>query len=101
MTASPETVSIPASVLIVDDHEENRAALKAILAPAGYRLVEADSGREALLRLLDGEFAVLLIDVVMPGMNGFELASAIKERERTANVPIVPVFPLAEISSVF
>jgi PAS domain S-box-containing protein len=89
MTASPETVSIPASVLIVDDHEENRAALKAILAPAGYRLVEADSGREALLRLLDGEFAVLLIDVVMPGMSGFELAEAIRERERTAAVPIL------------
>jgi diguanylate cyclase (GGDEF)-like protein/PAS domain S-box-containing protein len=79
----------PVSVLLVDDREENRIALKAILSSPEYRLIEASSGAEALLRLLDDEFAVLLVDVVMPGMNGFELAAAIKERERTAAIPIL------------
>ena len=89
MAASLEATTEPVSVLVVDDHPENRTALKAILSPVGYRLVEADSGAGALLRLLEEEFAVLLIDVVMPGMSGFELAAAIKGRERTAAVPIV------------
>jgi PAS domain S-box-containing protein len=77
------------SVLLVDDRQENRMALKAILSASDYRLVEASSGAEALRRLLDEEFAVLLVDVVMPEMSGFELASAIKQRERTAAIPIL------------
>jgi PAS domain S-box-containing protein len=89
MLASPETQRASVSVLVVDDHPENRTALRAILSPVGYRLVEVGSSAEALLRLLEEEFAVLLIDVVMPGMDGFELAAAIRGRERTATVPIV------------
>ena len=88
MSASPST-TIPAPILVVDDHPENRTALRAILASPDYRIVEAASGSDALLRLLEEDFAILLIDVVMPGMSGFELAVAIKERERTAAVPIV------------
>ena len=76
-------------ILVVDDHPENRTALRAILSSPDYRIVEAGSGAEALLRLLEEDFAVLLIDVVMPDMSGFELAAAIKERERTAAIPIV------------
>jgi len=76
-------------ILVVDDHADNRTALRAILSSPDYRIVEAASGAEALLRLLGEDFAVLLIDVVMPDMSGFELAVAIKERERTAAVPIV------------
>jgi PAS domain S-box-containing protein len=76
-------------ILVVDDHPENRTALRAILSSPDYRIVEAGSGAEALLRLLEEDFAVLLIDVVMPEMSGFELAAAIKEREMTAAVPIV------------
>ena len=91
MSSSPETASaaIPVQILVVDDHPENRTALRAILSSRDYRIVEASSGAEALRRLLDEEFAVLLIDVVMPEMNGFELAAAIKERERTAAIPIL------------
>jgi PAS domain S-box-containing protein len=81
--------SIPVSILIVDDRLENRTALKSILSSSGYRIVEADSGATALRRLLDEEFAMILLDVLMPGMNGFELASAIKERERAAGIPIL------------
>jgi len=83
------TTAVPAPILVVDDHPENRTALRAILSSPNYRIVEAGSGAEALLRLLEQEFAVLLIDVVMPDMSGFDLAAAIKERERTAVIPIV------------
>ncbi len=91
MIASPEAgnAEAPVNVLVVDDRAENRAALRAILSAPQYRVVEASSGPDALLRLLEEEFAVLLIDVFMPGMNGLELAAAIRERERTATVPIV------------
>ncbi|HET9196411.1 MAG TPA: ATP-binding protein [Vicinamibacterales bacterium] len=91
MTSSPETApaEIPVQILVVDDSPENRTALRAILSSRDYRIVEAGSGGEALLRLLEEDFAVLLIDVVMPAMSGFELAAAIKERDRTAAVPIL------------
>ena len=91
MSASPETApaAIPVQILVVDDSAENRTALRAILSSRDYRIVEAGSGAEALLRLLEEDFAVLLIDVVMSDMSGFELAAAIKERERTAAVPIL------------
>jgi PAS domain S-box-containing protein len=83
------SAAIPVPILVVDDSPANRTALRAILSSPDYRIVEAGSGAEALLRLLEEDFAVLLIDVVMPEMSGFELAAAIKERERTAAVPIL------------
>jgi CheY-like chemotaxis protein len=91
VSSSPETApaAIPVQILVVDDSPENRTALRAILSSRDYRIVEAGSGAEALLRLLEEDFAVLLLDVVMPDMSGFELAAAIKERERTAAVPIL------------
>lgn len=90
------------NILLVDDQEKNRVALKAILSAPDYRLIEASSGAEALRRLLDEEFAVLLLDVVMPDMNGFELATAIKQRERTASVPILFLTGLAiDMEQVF
>ena len=91
MSSSLETAptAIPVQILVVDDLPENRMALRAILSSRDYRIVEASSGAEALLRLLEEDFAVLLIDVAMPEMSGFELAAAIKERERTAAVPIL------------
>jgi PAS domain S-box-containing protein len=100
MSSSPERASspIPVQILVVDDHAENRTALRAILSSPDYRIVEAGSGAEALLRLLEEDFAVLLIDVVMPDMSGFELAAAIKERQRTAAIPIV--FLIAEAIDV-
>lgn len=80
---------IPVNVLVVDDRAENRMALKAILSSPEYRIVEAGSGKDALRELLSHEFAVILLDVVMPEMNGFELAAAIRRRERTSTVPIL------------
>src|SRR5688572_26815161 len=76
-------------ILIVDDRPENLLALEAILEPLGQRLVQAHSGEEALRKLLLHEFAVVLLDVQMPGMNGFETAQIIKSRERTRYIPII------------
>ena len=68
---------------------ENLLALEAILEPLGQRLVRASSGEDALRHLLDDDFAVILLDVQMPGMNGFETAQLIKSRERTKFIPII------------
>jgi PAS domain S-box-containing protein len=76
-------------VLLVDDRQENLLALEAILEPLGLHLVRAMSGEEALREVLRREFAVILLDVQMPGMNGFETAKVIKSRERSRHVPII------------
>ncbi|MBX3187117.1 MAG: PAS domain S-box protein [Labilithrix sp.] len=88
----------PINVLVVDDREENRLAMRAILSAGGYRIVEAASGAEALRRLLDDDFAVLLVDVLMPQMSGFELVEAIRARQRSASVPVI--FLTAEAADV-
>jgi CheY-like chemotaxis protein len=76
-------------ILIVDDRPENLLALEAILQGLGHELIKAHSGEEALKRLLTEDFALILLDVQMPGMDGFETATHIKQRERTRDVPIV------------
>jgi two-component system, sensor histidine kinase len=77
------------SILLVDDRPENLLALEAILEPLGQELIRANSGPEALKRVLEVEFAVILLDVQMPGMNGFEVAEIIKSRERSRTIPII------------
>ena len=76
-------------ILIVDDRAENLLALEAILEPLHQRLIRAASGEAALRRLLERDFALILLDVQMPGMNGFETARLIKSRERTKYIPII------------
>jgi PAS domain S-box-containing protein len=78
-----------ANVLLVDDRPENLLALEAILEPLGQNLVRAGSGEDALRRLLEQDFAVILLDVQMPGMDGFETAATIKQRQRTRDIPII------------
>jgi PAS domain S-box-containing protein len=78
-----------ARILLVDDHPANLIALQAVLAPLGAELVSAGSSRAALRALLKDEFAVLLLDVQMPEMDGFELASVIKRRDRSRRTPII------------
>src|SRR5512138_930319 len=79
----------PVNILLVDDRAENVLALEAILAPLGQHLVKAMSGEEALKCLLRQDFAVILLDVQMPGMDGFETARLIRGRERSAHTPII------------
>jgi len=82
-------ISGPVDILIVDDRPENLLALEAILEPLGQRLVRASSGEDALRCLLERDYAVILLDVQMPNMNGFETARLIKARERTRFIPII------------
>ncbi|HEX3157240.1 MAG TPA: ATP-binding protein [Gemmatimonadaceae bacterium] len=81
--------SAPVNILLVDDRPENLLALEALLEPLGERLVRATSGDEALRALLASDFAVILLDVQMPGINGFETAQLIKARERSRHIPII------------
>ena len=76
-------------ILLVDDRAENLLALEAILGASDHELVRATSGEEALKALLTDEFAVILLDVAMPGMDGLETARLVKSREKTRDVPII------------
>src|SRR4051812_4672981 len=88
----PEPVDMPETerprVLLVDDDERNLLAVKSTLEDLG-EVVAAKSGEEALRHLLKGEFAVILLDVYMPGMDGYETAQIIRNREQTKGIPIV------------
>jgi len=77
------------NILLVDDRPENLLALEAILEPLGQVLIRAGSGPEALRQVLALDFAVILLDVQMPDMNGFEVAEIIKSRERSRTIPII------------
>jgi signal transduction histidine kinase/ActR/RegA family two-component response regulator len=77
------------NILLVDDRVENLLALEAALSPLNQNLVRASSGKEALKALLEKDFAVILMDVKMPGMDGFETASLIRAREKSAHTPII------------
>ena len=75
-------------VLVVDDDERNLLAIATVLEDIGT-VVQARSGEEALRHLLKDEFAVILLDVYMPGMDGYEAARIIRDREHTKRIPIV------------
>ena len=79
----------PAKILVVDDHPGNRLAVDAVLEPLGLELVMASSGEEALRRLLEHDFALVLLDVHMEGMDGLETAKLIKQTKRTRHTPII------------
>ena len=82
-------VAHQAKILLVDDRAENLFALEAILSSLDQELVFVRSGEAAVEAALADEFAVILLDVVMPGMDGFETAAQIKQRGRTLDVPII------------
>jgi PAS domain S-box-containing protein len=77
------------SILLVDDRPENLMALRAILDLPGYRLINASSGPEALEKVAHEDFALILLDVAMPGMTGFDVADRLKQEERTRYIPIL------------
>jgi len=76
-------------ILVVDDNETNLIAIEAALAPLGRKLVLAKSGVEALARLLEQDFALIILDVAMPGMDGFETARLVRSRARNRATPII------------
>ena len=85
----PDEGQGPVNILLVDDQPGRLLTYRAILEPLGENLVEASSGMEALKRLMDDEYAVILLDVNMPGMDGFETASLIHQHPRFENTPII------------
>ncbi len=79
----------PVNILLVDDKPQNLAVLEAVLDNPDYRLTKAQSAQEALVALFDADFALIVLDVQMPGTTGFELAQIIKERKKTKDIPII------------
>src|SRR5258708_29445908 len=84
------------NILLVDDRPDKLLALEAVLEDLGQNIVRAHSGREALRALLSQEFAVILLDVNMPGMDGLETASLIRQRKSTRQTPIIFVTAFAD-----
>jgi len=82
-------MSAPVRILAVDDRRENLLALQAILEGLAVDVVSVTSGEAALKRLLTEDYAVILLDAHMPGMDGFETAGHIKQRERTRHIPVL------------
>src|SRR5262245_29730548 len=76
-------------ILVVDDNDTNLVAIEAALMPLGRKLVLARSGVEALARLLEQDFALIILDVAMPGMDGFETARLVRSRARNRATPII------------
>ncbi len=77
------------TVLVVDDDTKNLLAIESVLNGASYRLSKAQTGAEALMALMDGDFAAIVLDVQMPDMSGIDLAKMIKLRKRTQHIPII------------
>jgi signal transduction histidine kinase len=90
-----EEKPVVASILMVDDRPENLLALEGVLKPLGARLVKARSGEEALMHLLRETFAVILLDVQMPRLDGLQTAELIKQREQTRHIPIIFITALS------
>ena len=101
----PEEVSLreeppaPVSVLLVDDRPDKLLALESILEETGVQVVCARSGHEALRALLRHEFAVILLDVNMPQLDGFETASLIRGRPSTEKTPIIFMTAVSELEA--
>ena len=79
----------PPAVLLVDDHPANLLALETVLEPLGFRLGTASSGTEALGRLLEDDYVLILMDVHMPGLDGYETVTLIRERQRCRDIPVI------------
>jgi PAS domain S-box-containing protein len=88
-TPHPAGGDEPINILIVDDEPKNLTVLETVLNNPAYRLIKAESADQALLALLVDQFALLILDIRMPGVTGIELAHMIKERKKTSQIPII------------
>jgi PAS domain S-box-containing protein len=88
-TASAQSSLEKTNILVVDDRQEKLMALESVLSELGQNVVVASSGKEALRKLLKQEFAVILLDVSMPIMDGFETAALIRQRQESEHTPII------------
>lgn len=86
---SHQDINEPVNVLVVDDHIENLIAIEAILASPRYQISSVTSGAEALKHIMQQDFALILMDVQMPDLDGFETARLIKSRQKSCQIPII------------
>jgi CheY-like chemotaxis protein len=92
MQAIPQSVRGSANkVLIVEDHRDSREALKALFEAFGYHVIEATNGREGVQLALSERPGVILMDIMMPEMDGFDAARRIREQPELVNIPIIAV----------
>src|ERR1700694_1904741 len=96
ITSTINTAELPPRILIVDDERRNVELLKILLAPEGYVLLSATNGEEALRLVAQQPPDLILLDVMMPGMDGYEVTAAIKADVSTRNIPLVSVTAQAD-----
>ena len=94
MIHDPDLADHPARILIVDDERQNRQLLEVMLAPEGFDLRTAGNGEEALAMVARQPPDLILLDVMMPGMDGYEVTARIKADPATSNIPVVIVTAL-------
>src|ERR1700692_4069530 len=94
MNPSPDVADHPARILIVDDERHNRQLLEVMLAPDGFHLLTAASGEEALAMVAQQPPDLILLDIMMPGMDGYQVAAKIKGDLATRNIPVILVTAL-------
>src|SRR5512147_1589558 len=92
------SVAPAARILVCDDVAANRLAMTAVLEPLGQQVIEARSGEDALKATLQHDFALILMDVQMPGMDGFAAVHLLRQRERTRYTPVIFVTAFGEIA---
>ena len=94
MNPRPDIADHPARILIVDDERHNRQLLEVMLAPEGFLLQTAASGEEALAIVAQQPPDLILLDIMMPGMDGYQVAASIKGNLATRNIPVIMVTAL-------
>jgi DNA-binding response OmpR family regulator len=99
MNTRPGVAAPPARILIVDDERHNRQLLEVILEPEGYLLATATSGEEALAIVAQQPPDLILLDVMMPGMDGYQVAARIKADGATKDIPVIMLTALDDRSS--
>jgi PleD family two-component response regulator len=99
MSSGPDVAAAPARILIVDDERFNRQLLEVMLAPEGYLLATASSGEEALKMVAEQPPDLILLDVMMPGMDGYQVAARIKGNVASRDIPVILLTALDDRSS--
>ena len=99
MIPTPEATGYQARILIVDDERPNRQLLEVMLKPEGFHLLTATNGEEALAAVAQHPPDLILLDVMMPGMNGYQVAAKIKANPDTRNIPVIMLTALDDRNS--
>ena len=100
MTPQPDTPSDPSRLLIADDNQQNRELLEAYLIEEGYEIVMATNGQETLDLVADQQPDLILLDIMMPRLSGYEVCQQLKDAAATTDIPILMVTALNEMGDI-